>query len=195
MDQVDQAGMLKQSGRVLPALSDAIDSVLSSVDHFSNDSEKLRQALGFDYLNEANASSKSIAPFGVALTGSHAFLNGNFSASRPTNGPFKMNIKLINYMPVSFVRTSFHFFNNYIKQVLSNLFISCCAGWMAHTTAGVIAHSRKVKLVGTHTSPLLHLPGTHTCFQCNLSLVAGIHSQSIIPHIMLASFLLLLDLT
>ncbi|PWZ06693.1 Transcription factor GAMYB [Zea mays] len=94
MDQVDQAGMLKQSGRVLPALSDAIDSVLSSVDHFSNDSEKLRQALGFDYLNEANASSKSIAPFGVALTGSHAFLNGNFSASRPTNGPFKMNIKM-----------------------------------------------------------------------------------------------------
>ncbi|KAL5673539.1 hypothetical protein ACJX0J_017845, partial [Zea mays] len=92
MDQVDQAGMLKQSGCVLPALSDAIDSVLSSADHFSNDSEKLRQALGFDYLNEANASSKSIAPFGVALTGSHAFLNGNFSASRPTNGPLKMEL-------------------------------------------------------------------------------------------------------
>ncbi|KAG0539844.1 hypothetical protein BDA96_03G357100 [Sorghum bicolor] len=92
MDQVDQAGMLKQSSCVLPALSDAIDGVLSSVDQFSNDSEKLKQALGFDYLNEANASSKSIAPFGVALTGSHAFLNGNFSASRPTNGPLKMEL-------------------------------------------------------------------------------------------------------
>ena len=92
MDQVDQAGMLKQSSCVLPALSDAIDGVLSSVDQFSNDSEKLKQALGFDYLNEANASSKSIAPFGVALTGSHAFLNGNFSASRPINGPLKMEL-------------------------------------------------------------------------------------------------------
>jgi hypothetical protein len=116
--------MLKQSGRVLPALSDAIDSVLSSVDHFSNDSDKLRQALGFDYLNEANASSKSIAPFGVALTGSHAFLNGNFSASRPTNGPLKMNIKLINYMPVSFVRTSFHFLGKIGSIPLKDLIYS-----------------------------------------------------------------------
>jgi myb proto-oncogene protein len=92
MDQVDQAGMLKQSGCALPALSDTIDGVLSSVDQFSNDSEKLKQALGFDYLNEANASSKTIAPFGVALSGSHAFLNGNFSASRPINGPLKMEL-------------------------------------------------------------------------------------------------------
>ncbi|KAF8716795.1 hypothetical protein HU200_025889 [Digitaria exilis] len=92
MDQVDQAGILKQSGCVLPALSDTIDGVLSSVDQFSNDSEKLKQALVFDYLNEANASSKGIAPFGVALSGSHAFLNGNFSASRPINGPLKMEL-------------------------------------------------------------------------------------------------------
>uniref|UniRef100_A0A0A9DEV0 Uncharacterized protein n=1 Tax=Arundo donax TaxID=35708 RepID=A0A0A9DEV0_ARUDO len=92
MDHIDQAGMLKQSGSVLPALSDTIDGVLSSVDQFSNDSEKLKQALGFDYLNEANAGSKNIAPFGVALTGSHAFLNGNFSASRSTNGPLKMEL-------------------------------------------------------------------------------------------------------
>ncbi|WVZ68462.1 hypothetical protein U9M48_017397 [Paspalum notatum var. saurae] len=92
MDQVDQPGMPKQSGCVLPALSDTIDGVLSSVDQFSNDSEKLKQALDFDYLNEANASSKSIAPFGVALTGSHALLNGNFSASRPINGPLKMEL-------------------------------------------------------------------------------------------------------
>ncbi|KAF8751285.1 hypothetical protein HU200_012162 [Digitaria exilis] len=92
MDQVDQAGILKQSGCVLPALSDTIDGVLSTVDQFSNDSEKLKQALVFDYLNEANASSKGIAPFGVALSGSHAFLNGNFSASRPINGPLKMEL-------------------------------------------------------------------------------------------------------
>ncbi|OEL35680.1 Transcription factor GAMYB [Dichanthelium oligosanthes] len=92
MDQVDQSGILKQSGCVLPALSDTIDGVLSSVDQFSNDSEKLKQALGFDYLNEANASSKTIAPFGVALSGSHAFFNGNFSASRPINGPLKMEL-------------------------------------------------------------------------------------------------------
>ncbi|CAL4953999.1 unnamed protein product [Urochloa decumbens] len=92
MDQIDQTGMLKQSGCVLPALSDTVDGVLSSVDQFSNDSEKLKQALGFDYLNEANASSKNIAPFGVALSGSHAFLNGNFSASRPINGPLKMEL-------------------------------------------------------------------------------------------------------
>ncbi|XP_062207204.1 transcription factor GAMYB-like [Phragmites australis] len=92
MDQVDQAGMLKQSGSVLPALSDTIDGVLSSVDQFSNDSEKLKRALGFDYVNEANACSKIIAPYGVALTGSHAFLNGNFSASRSTNGPLKMEL-------------------------------------------------------------------------------------------------------
>ncbi|XP_062224424.1 transcription factor GAMYB-like [Phragmites australis] len=91
-DQVDQSGMLKQSGGVLPALSDTIDGVLSSMGQFSNDSEKLKQALSFDYLNEANASSKTIAPFGVALTGSHAFLNGNFSASRSTNGPLKMEL-------------------------------------------------------------------------------------------------------
>jgi transcription factor MYB, plant len=90
MDQVDQAGMLKQSGSALPTLSDAIDDVISSVDQFSNDSEKLMQTLGFGYLNEANATSKSIAPFGVALTGSHAPLNGIFSASRLTNGPSKM---------------------------------------------------------------------------------------------------------
>lgn len=90
MDQVDQAGMLKQSGSALPTLSDAIDDVISSVDQFSNDSEKLMQTLGFGYLNEANATSKSIVPFGVALTGSHAPLNGIFSASRLTNGPSKM---------------------------------------------------------------------------------------------------------
>ncbi|CAO2182565.1 unnamed protein product [Urochloa humidicola] len=92
MDQVDQTAMLKQSGCVLPAPSDTVDGVLSSVDQFSNDSEKLKQALGFDYLNEANASNKNIAPFGVALSGSHAFLNGNFSASRPINGPLKMEL-------------------------------------------------------------------------------------------------------
>ncbi|KAL6616259.1 hypothetical protein ACP70R_038529 [Stipagrostis hirtigluma subsp. patula] len=92
MDQIDHAGMLKQSDSVLPALSDTIDGVLSSVDQFSNDSERLKQALGFDYLNEANASSKTVAPFGGALTGSHAFLNGNFSASRPTSGPLKMEL-------------------------------------------------------------------------------------------------------
>ncbi|TVU36572.1 hypothetical protein EJB05_18510, partial [Eragrostis curvula] len=92
MDHVDQAGILKQSGSVLPSFSDTVDGVLSSVDHFSNDSEKLKQALGFDYLSEANACSKTIAPFGVALTGSHAFLNGTFSASRPTNGPLKMEL-------------------------------------------------------------------------------------------------------
>ena len=92
MDQVDQSGMLKQSGYVLPALSDTVDGVLSSVDQFSNDSEKLKQALGFDYLNEANASSKSITPFGVTLSGSHAFLNGIFSSSRPINGPLKMEL-------------------------------------------------------------------------------------------------------
>ncbi|KAG2601461.1 transcription factor GAMYB-like [Panicum virgatum] len=92
MDQVDQSGMLKQSGCVLPALSDTVDGVLSSVDQFSKDSEKLKQALGFDYLNEANASSKTIAPFGVTLSGSHAFLNGIFSSSRPINGPLKMEL-------------------------------------------------------------------------------------------------------
>nr|CAB3474587.1 unnamed protein product [Digitaria exilis] len=67
-------------------------AVLYPMDQFSNDSEKLKQALVFDYLNEANASSKGIAPFGVALSGSHAFLNGNFSASRPINGPLKMEL-------------------------------------------------------------------------------------------------------
>lgn len=92
MDQVDQAGILKQSGSVLPALSDTVDGVLSSVDQFSNDSDKLKQALGFDYLSEANACSKTVAPFGVALSGSHAFLNGTFSASRPMNGPLKMEL-------------------------------------------------------------------------------------------------------
>ncbi|KAL6853540.1 hypothetical protein ACP4OV_019569 [Aristida adscensionis] len=92
LDQIDQTGMLKQSDGVLPALSDTIDGVLSSVDQFSNDSERLKQALGFDYRNEANASGKTIAPFGGALTGSHAFLNGNFSSSRPTNGPLKMEL-------------------------------------------------------------------------------------------------------
>uniref|UniRef100_A0A0E0JQ39 Transcription factor n=2 Tax=Oryza punctata TaxID=4537 RepID=A0A0E0JQ39_ORYPU len=92
MDQVNQTGMLKQSDGVLPGLSDTINGVLSSVDQFSNDSEKLKQAVGFDYLHEANSSSKIIAPFGGALNGSHAFLNGNFSASRPTSGPLKMEL-------------------------------------------------------------------------------------------------------
>lgn len=92
MDQVNQTGMLKQADSVLPGLSDTINGVLSSVDQFSNDSEKLKQALGFDYLHEANSSSNIIAPFGGALTGSHAFLNGNLSASRPTNGPLKMEL-------------------------------------------------------------------------------------------------------
>ncbi|KAM0873608.1 hypothetical protein ACQ4PT_037961 [Festuca glaucescens] len=89
---MDQAGMLKQSDSLLPGLSDTINGALSSVDQFSNDSEKLRQALGFDYLHEANSSSKIIAPFGGALTGSHAYLNGTFSASRSTNGPLKMEL-------------------------------------------------------------------------------------------------------
>lgn len=92
MDQVNQTGMLKQSDGVLPGLSDTINGVISSVDQFSNDSEKLKQAVGFDYLHEANSTSKIIAPFGGALNGSHAFLNGNFSASRPTSGPLKMEL-------------------------------------------------------------------------------------------------------
>ncbi|CAM0883144.1 unnamed protein product [Alopecurus aequalis] len=93
MDQVNQAGMLKQCESLLPGLSDTINGALSSVDQFSNDSEKLKQALGFDYLHEANSSSKIIAPpFGGALTGSHAYLNGTFSASRSTNGPLKMEL-------------------------------------------------------------------------------------------------------
>uniref|UniRef100_A0A0D9V6Z8 Transcription factor n=1 Tax=Leersia perrieri TaxID=77586 RepID=A0A0D9V6Z8_9ORYZ len=92
MDQVNQTGMLKQSDDVLPGLSHTINGMLSSVDQFSNDSEKLKQAVGFDYLHEANSSSKIIAPFGGALNGSHAFLNGNFSASRPTSGPLKMEL-------------------------------------------------------------------------------------------------------
>ncbi|XP_006644884.1 transcription factor GAMYB isoform X1 [Oryza brachyantha] len=92
MDQVNQTGMLKQSDGVLPGLSDTINGVLPLVDQFSNDSEKLNQAVGFDYLHEANSSSKIIAPFGGALNGSHAFLNGNFSASRPTSGPLKMEL-------------------------------------------------------------------------------------------------------
>nr|AAG22863.1 transcription factor GAMyb [Hordeum vulgare subsp. vulgare] len=92
MDQVNQAGMLKQSDPLLPGLSDTINGALSSVDQFSNDSEKLKQALGFDYLHEANSSSKIIAPFGGALTGSHAFLNGTFSTSRTINGPLKMEL-------------------------------------------------------------------------------------------------------
>lgn len=92
MDQVNQAGMLKQCDSLLPGLSDTINGALSSVDQFSNDSEKLKQALGFDYLHEANSSSKIIAPFGGALTGSHAYLNGTFSASRSTNGPLKMEL-------------------------------------------------------------------------------------------------------
>ncbi|KAK3165755.1 hypothetical protein QOZ80_1AG0037260 [Eleusine coracana subsp. coracana] len=92
MDQVDQAGILKQSGSVLPALSNTVDGVLSSVDRFSDDSDKLKQALGLDYLNEANACSKNVTPFGVSLSGSHAFLNGTFSASRPINGPLKMEL-------------------------------------------------------------------------------------------------------
>nr|CAB40189.1 myb protein [Avena sativa] len=89
---MDQAGMLKQSDSLLPGLSDTINGALSSVDQFSNDSEKLKQALGFDYLHEANSSSRIIAPFGGALTGSHAYLNGTFSASRSTNGPLKMEL-------------------------------------------------------------------------------------------------------
>jgi myb proto-oncogene protein len=89
---MDQAGMLKQSDSLLPGLSDTVNGALSSVDQFSNDSGKLRQALGFDYLHEANSSSKIIAPFGGALTGSHAYLNGTFSASRSTNGPLKMEL-------------------------------------------------------------------------------------------------------
>ncbi|GJN17390.1 hypothetical protein PR202_gb04452 [Eleusine coracana subsp. coracana] len=67
-------------------------SFASRMDRFSNDSDKLKQALGFDYLNEANACSKNVTPFGVALSGSHAFLNGTFSASRPINGPLKMEL-------------------------------------------------------------------------------------------------------
>ncbi|KQK10257.1 transcription factor GAMYB [Brachypodium distachyon] len=93
MDQVNQAGMLKQSDGLLPGLSDTINGTLSSVDQFSNDSQKLKQTLGFDYLHEANSSSKIVAPFFEgALTGSHAFLNGNFSTSRATNGPLKMEL-------------------------------------------------------------------------------------------------------
>jgi transcription factor MYB, plant len=92
LDQVDQAGILKQSGSLLPSLSDTGVGVLSSVDQFSNDFETLKQALGFDYLDEANACSKTVAPFGVALSGSHAFLNGTFSASRAINGPLKMEL-------------------------------------------------------------------------------------------------------
>jgi transcription factor MYB, plant len=92
LDQVDQAGILKQSGSLLPALSDTVDGVLSSMDQFSNDFETLKQALGFDYLDEANACSKTVAPFGVTLSGSHAFLNGTFSASRAINGPLKMEL-------------------------------------------------------------------------------------------------------
>jgi myb proto-oncogene protein len=89
---MDQTRMLKQSDSLLPGLSDTINGALSSVDQFSNDSEKLKQALGFDYLHEANSCSKIIAPFGGALTGSHAYLNGTFSASRSTNGPSKMEL-------------------------------------------------------------------------------------------------------
>ena len=91
MDQANQAGMLKQCDSLLPGLSDTINGALSSVDQFSNDSDKL-QALGFDYVHEANSSSKIIAPFGGALTGSHAYLNGTFSTSRSTNGPLKMEL-------------------------------------------------------------------------------------------------------
>ncbi|KAM3352199.1 hypothetical protein ACQJBY_023822 [Aegilops geniculata] len=92
MGQVNQAGMLKQPDPLLPGLSDTINGALSSVDQFSNDSENLKKALGFDYLHEANSSSKIIAPFGGALTGSHAFLNGTFSTSRTINGPLKMEL-------------------------------------------------------------------------------------------------------
>jgi transcription factor MYB, plant len=89
MDQADQAGIFKQSGSALPAF----DGVLSPADQFSNDSETLKQALGFDCLIEANACSKTVAPFGAALSGSHAFLNGTFSASRPiSGGPLKMEL-------------------------------------------------------------------------------------------------------
>jgi hypothetical protein len=105
----------------------------------------------------------------------------------------------INTMLLSILVSSEYYASLYYYASLNNIF--CCAGWMAQTTVGVTAHTHKVSLVAgihqrthLHTSPSLPLAGTHTCFQCKVSLVAGIHKQSSFPNIMLATFILLVDL-
>ncbi|XP_068659282.1 transcription factor GAMYB-like [Aristolochia californica] len=98
---VPRAKQLRESESPFPAFSGSVTSGLSPFNQFSNEvSERIHQRPyglcgGFPY--EPDPRSKSPTSFGVVTVGSHALLNGNFSASKAPNGAVKLELPSLQY--------------------------------------------------------------------------------------------------
>ncbi|XP_068662115.1 transcription factor GAMYB-like [Aristolochia californica] len=98
---VPRVKRLRESESPFPAFSGCVTSGLSPFNQFSNDvNEKIHQRPfglcgGFPY--DPDPLSKSPTSFGVVTAGSHAFLNGNFSASKAPKGAVKLELPSLQY--------------------------------------------------------------------------------------------------
>ncbi|XP_008786778.2 transcription factor GAMYB-like isoform X1 [Phoenix dactylifera] len=89
---------LPESESVLPGFHGTVSHGLPTFEQYSHEpSEKIQRSFGLDYPYNPEPSSKIVVPFGGAVPGSHALLNGNFSASRPLGGTVKLELPSLQY--------------------------------------------------------------------------------------------------
>ncbi|XP_043722037.1 transcription factor GAMYB-like [Telopea speciosissima] len=99
---VHRSKRLRESETLFPGFNGSVTPALPTYDQFQNDTcEKIHRSFGLSFPYDPDPSSKNLQHFGV-IPGSHALLNGNFSASKPISGAVKLELPSLQYSESDF---------------------------------------------------------------------------------------------
>ncbi|OVA13822.1 SANT/Myb domain [Macleaya cordata] len=91
---------LREPEHLFPGFNSSFTSGVSPFDQFQSDNcDKIHRPFGLSFPYDPNRKIKKSSPFG-ARSGSHAFLNGNISTSKPISGPVKMELPSFQYSDI-----------------------------------------------------------------------------------------------
>ncbi|XP_042515464.1 transcription factor GAMYB-like [Macadamia integrifolia] len=93
-----------RESEAFPGFNGSVTPALPTYDQFQNDTcEKVHRSFGlsFPYDPDPDPDNKNLQHFGV-IPGSHALLNGNFSASKPFSGAVKLELPSLQYSDSDF---------------------------------------------------------------------------------------------
>lgn len=88
----------QESDGMFPGFLGSVTNGLPSFSLFQNDScKKIHRPFGLGFNYDPDPNDKNPSSFGGGMTGSHAFLNGNFSASKPLPRAVKLELPSLQY--------------------------------------------------------------------------------------------------
>ncbi|XP_077248966.1 transcription factor GAMYB-like [Tasmannia lanceolata] len=97
-ETVHRAKRARESETLFPGFHGGVSNGLPQFDHFETHAcEKIHRPFGLGLPYDPDPNSTNPAPFGGVMTGSHALLNGNFSASNPYPRAMRSELPSLQY--------------------------------------------------------------------------------------------------